>query len=209
MKAVAQQLGISQFGVIGASGGGAYVLACSYAIPDQLEFSVAMGSWGPVAVEPELWAQMAPLDQFFAKLSKRAPWVFYAPFSLLGYAAQKLSPQGFMRTIESSMSAADKQLVKDDAIAQSFADDIAEAFRQGVRGPADDAIILYQDWGFRVEEIETEVHLFHGEEDKFTPYRYALYFNERIPKTTLSSYPKEGHLFVLQLFDEVFTQVSL
>lgn len=208
VKAAAQQLGISRFGVIGASGGGAYALACSYALPEQLEFAIAMGSWGPVAAEPELWEQMAPLDQFFAQLSKRAPWVFYVPFSLLGYAAKIMSPQGFMKTIESSMSAADKQLVKDDAIAQLFAADIAEAFHQGVRGPADDAIILYQDWGFKVEEIEMEVHLFHGEEDKFAPYRYALYFDEKISQTHLHRYPKEGHLFVIQLFDEVFTQIS-
>ncbi len=209
VKEVAQQLGISRFGVIGASGGGAYTLACSYAIPEQLEFAVAMGSWGPVATEPELWQAMAPLDRFFGKLSQNVPWAFYAPFSLLGYAAQRMSPQSFMNVLGSSMSPADKQLSADEAMAQFYAEDVAEAFRQGVRGPADDAILLYGDWGFAVEAIQVEVHLFHGKEDQFAPYNYALYFNKKIPQTKLHSYPGEGHLFIVQLFDEVFEQIEL
>ena len=208
VKDVAKQLGVRRFGVIGASGGGAYALACSYAIPELLEFSVVMGSWAPVAAEPKLWEEMAPLDRFLGKLSQSAPWVFYVPFSLLGYAAQKLSPQGFLKLLESSMSAADKQLIANEEVAQFYADDIAEGFRQGVRGPADDAIILYGEWGFGVEEIDIEVHLFHGEEDKFAPYNYAVYFDEKIPQTKLHRYPGEGHLFIVRLFDEVLKQVS-
>ncbi|KST66372.1 hypothetical protein BC008_26245 [Mastigocoleus testarum BC008] len=209
VKEVAKQLGVRRFGVIGASGGGAYTLACSYAIPELLEFSVVMGSWGPVATEPKLWEEMAPLDRFFAKLSKSAPWIFYVPFSFIGYAAKRMSPQGFMKSLESSMSVADKLLAADEELAQFYADDIAEGFRQGVRGPADDAIILYGEWGFRVEEIKIEVHLFHGEEDRFAPYSYAAYFDEKIPQTKLNRYPKEGHLFIVQLFDDVFKQISL
>ncbi len=208
VKSVAEQLSIKRFGVIGASGGGAYALACSYAIPEHLEFSAILGSWGPVAVEPELQEEMAPLDRFFSKLSNKAPWIFYMPFSVLGYAAQKMSPQGFIRLLDSSMSAADKQFIADEEMAQFFADDIAEGFRQGIRGPADDAILLYGDWGFGVEEIAVEVHLFHGEEDRFAPYSYAVYFNEKIPQTKLHSYQQKGHLFILQLFDEVFEQVA-
>ncbi|MEM8672851.1 MAG: alpha/beta hydrolase [Cyanobacteria bacterium P01_G01_bin.67] len=208
VKEVAKQLGIGKFGVIGASGGGAYALACSYAIPELLEFSVLMGSWAPVATEPQLWHEMAPLDRFFAKLSQSVPSIFYVPFSFLGYAVKKMSPQNFMKLLESSMSAADKQLIADEEVAQFYADDIAEAFRQGVRGAADDAIILYGEWGFAVEEIEIEVHLFHGEEDRFASYSYALYFDEKIPRTKLYSYPREGHLFIVRLFEEVFRHVS-
>ena len=208
VTAVADYLGIEEFGVIGASGGGPYVLACSYAMPEQLLFSVIMGSWGPVGMEPMLWEQMAPLDQFFGRVSQQMPWVFRVPFSLFGYAARWMSPQLFMKSIESSMSTADKQLVKDKDVAQFFADDMKEAFRQGVKGPADDAIILYGGWGFDVAEIEVEVHIFHGQEDRFAPFSYATYFHETIPQTRLYPFPGQGHLFLLNLFAEVFEQVS-
>jgi pimeloyl-ACP methyl ester carboxylesterase len=151
---------------------------------------------------------MAPLDRFFGKLSNVAPWAFYAPFSLIGYAAKKLSSQRFIQSLESSMSEADKALMSDEAMARCFADDVKEAFRQGVRGPADDAILLYREWGFDVEGIVTKVDLYHGEEDKFAPFRYAMYLDKTLPHSTLHRYPREGHLFVMTLFGEVFEQVS-
>jgi pimeloyl-ACP methyl ester carboxylesterase len=151
---------------------------------------------------------MAPLDRFFGKLSQGVPWAFYVPFSLLGYAAKKMSPQGFAKSIESSMSQADKELVRDEEMAQFFAEDVKEAFRQGVRGPADDAIILYGDWGFAVEEIEVEVNLYHGKEDKFAPFSYAMYLDEKLPRSNLHSYPGEGHLFVMKMFSKVFEELA-
>ncbi len=206
---VAQQLGFSRFGVMGMSGGGPYVLACSYAIPEHLEFSILMGSWGPVAAEPSLWQEMAPLDRFFGQLSRTVPWVFYVPFGFLGVAAKRLSPHRFMRMLESSMSSTDQQLLADQEMAQFFADDVAEGFRQGFRGPADDAILLYRDWEFRVEEIEIEVHLFHGQEDRFAPYRFAEYFDEKISRTRLHNYPGEGHLFFMKSLGDVFQQINV
>lgn len=208
VRDVAERLGINRFGVIGASGGGPYALACCYAMPERIAFSALMGSWGPVAAEPALWQDMAPLDQFFAKLSSRAPWAFYAPFALIGYAAKWMSPQGFAKFLQSSMSAADQRLMADEQMARFFAEDMQEAFRQGVRGPADDAIILYRAWGFEVGEIEVAVHLFHGEQDRFAPYSHAVYLDERLAQSTLHVYPREGHLFLVRLFGEVFEQVS-
>lgn len=204
----AEQLEIDTFGVIGVSGGGPYALACCHAMPDRLDFSVLMGSWAPVAEEPPLWNEMAHLDRFFGKLSRVAPWAFYIPFSFLGFAAKKMSPPGFVRSMDSSMSEADRDLMSDEEMARFSAEDVKEAFRQGVRGPADDAIILYGEWGFGAEEIRVEVDLYHGKEDKFAPFSFALYLDEILPRSRLHPYPGEGHLFVMKLFGRVFEQVS-
>jgi pimeloyl-ACP methyl ester carboxylesterase len=206
--AVAEQLEIERFGVIGVSGGGPYALACGHVMPERLAFTILMGSWGPVAEEPALWKEMASMDRFFGQLSRVAPWAFYLPFELLGYAAKKLSPQGFIKGIKSSLSEADKELLRDEEMARFFAKDVREAFRQGVRGPADDALILYSEWGFKVEEIEAKVDLYHGTEDKFAPMSYAMYLDEKLPCSSLHIYPEEGHLFVMKLFGEVLEQVS-
>lgn len=208
VQVVAGRLGVDRFGVIGASGGGPYALACCYALPERITFSALMGSWGPVAAEPALWQDMAPLDHFFGKLSSRAPWAFYAPFSLIGYAAKWMSPPGFAKTLQSSMSGADQRLMGDEQMARFYAEDVKEAFRQGVRGPADDAIILYRAWGFEVGEIDMTVHMFHGEQDQFAPFSHAEYLHKQIPQSRLYRYPEEGHLFLVKLFGEVFEQVS-
>lgn len=208
VEEVAANLDIDRFGVIGFSGGGPYALACGYAMPDRLAFTVLMGSWGPVTEAPSLWQAMAPLDRFFGQLSRVAPWAFYLPFALLGYAAKFLPPRALIKSLESSLSAADKALLSDEEMVRFFIEDVEEAFRQGVRGPADDAILLYDDWGFDVSEVEVAVDLYHGEEDKFAPFSYALYLDEKAPRSTLHPYPGEGHLFMMTVFGEVFKQVS-
>lgn len=203
---VSEHLGFERFGIMGASGGGPYVLACTHAIPERLDFAAVMGSWAPVTGTP-LAQEMAPLDRFFARRSSSFPLLFYAPFSLLRFAAKHLSPQTFFKAIDSSMSEPDRKLVKYEKIAAFYVNDVNEGFRQGVRGPADDAIILYQDWGFELEEIPMPVHIFHGQEDKFAPYSFAEYLHRKIPNTTLHAYPGEGHLFLFRLFDEVFEYI--
>lgn len=205
---MADQLGLDRFGVMGVSGGGPYALACAYKIPHRLNFTVLMGSWAPVAAEPELWAAMAPLDRFFGRISRYAPWVFRLPFSVIGLAAKRLGPQGYIRALESLLSEDDKSLQADHGLAKFFVKDIREAFRQGAKGPSLDAILLYRDWGFSVSDIEVDVFLYHGTEDNFAPFQYGQYLDMHLPQSWLNAFPGRGHLFVLQLFEDVFKNAA-
>jgi len=208
VQAAAVQLKIDRFGVMGFSGGEAYALACGQDLAQVVDFVVLLGSWGPVAEEPSLWHQMAPLDQFFGRISKFAPLAFYLPFSLLGLAAKWLSPRGFVITLNSSLSDADRELLSQADTGQFFTEDIREAFAQGTRRPADDAIILYQSWGFAVRDVSAPVTLCHSTEDKFAPYPLALYLDDQLPDSCLHSFPGQGHLFVIKLFDRVFQDLA-
>jgi pimeloyl-ACP methyl ester carboxylesterase len=201
---VAGHLHIDRFGVVGASGGGPYVLACASEIPDRLDFAAVLGSWAPVHGTHLAW-EMAPLDRFFSRLSGGLPWLFYIPFWFLGMAAQRLSPQAFLRSLGSSMSDPDRRLAKEPSVAAFYAHDVREAFQQGVRGPADDAILLYQAWGFVLDDIRIPVRIFHGREDRFAPYAFAEYLHARIPHSILHDYSGEGHLFLYRLFGDVFS----
>jgi pimeloyl-ACP methyl ester carboxylesterase len=77
-----------------------------------------------------------------------------------------------------------------------------------VRGTSGNAILLYQDWGFDLEEIEFPVSIYHGEQDRFAPFTFAEYLHGRMPHTTLHRYPGEGHLFLYRLFDEILESGS-
>lgn len=126
VEEMARQFEIDRFGLIGLSGGGPYALACGQLTSDRLAFTVLMGSRGPVADQPAHWSDVAPLDRFFGKLSKRAPWAFYVAFWFIGFAAHRLSAQAFVRANASSMSEADKELMRNDALACLFAEDMRD-----------------------------------------------------------------------------------
>ena len=57
-------------------------------------------------------------------------------------------------------------------------------------------------------QINVPVHLFHGMEDKFAPFAYAEYLDEKLPHSQLHAYAGEGHFHVMDLFEEVFEKVS-
>jgi len=204
---IADQLGMDQFGVIGASGGGPHVLACASAVPERLSFAGVLGSWAPVT-QPELAAAMAPLDQFFFRMALYVPRIFSIPFAWIGLAGRYLPPRVFVRFLDSSLCDADRILLKDKELAEFFQQDIQEAFKQGVRGPAAEALLLYQDWGFQLEDISTPVHIIHGTEDKFAPFLYGEYLHQKIKKSIFHPLGGQGHLHFIKAFEDVLSILS-
>ena len=93
-------------------------------------------------------------------------------------------------------------------MAAIFQEDVNEAFAQGVRGPADEAILLYKDWGFELGEIDVPVYIIHGEDDKFAPLSFAVYLDKTLSNSTLKTYSGQGHLFLITAFGEVFNLIA-
>ena len=165
---LSDHLGLWQFGVLGLSGGGPHALVCAHQIPERLDFTVVMGSWAPVYNTP-LAQDMANLDRFFARLSRTIPLAFYLPFSMFLIAARYFSPETFVKSFDSSLCEADRQMLQDPELAAFFAADIREAFSQGVQGPADEAMLLYNDWDFRVEDIRENREKLAPANDRYQP----------------------------------------
>jgi pimeloyl-ACP methyl ester carboxylesterase len=42
---------------------------------------------------------------------------------------------------------------------------VADGFRQGSRGPTDDARLVCRPWGFRPEDVQAPIEWWHGEQD--------------------------------------------
>jgi pimeloyl-ACP methyl ester carboxylesterase len=76
---------------------------------------------------------------------------------------------------------------------------IAEAFRQGSRGAAQDVVLLGRPWGFRLEDIRPPVLLWQGEVDVLVPPAMGRHLAAKIPDCRATFFPGEGHL----LFDHM------
>ena len=59
-------------------------------------------------------------------------------------------------------------------------------------------------WGFALQDIPMEVHVFHGGQDLNVPLPIAQYMSTVIPRCRPSFYPDEGHLLVFTKAAEVF-----
>ncbi|WP_088243957.1 alpha/beta fold hydrolase [Calothrix rhizosoleniae] len=213
IRQLANGLGFNTFGVMGHSGGGTTVLSCAYALSERLDFALDLGGWAPVVVA-ELRSQMTALDRFFAERISQpqntTPILFQFPFTVLGLAAKVLPATTFIRLLYQSQyfSDADYTVLSNPKAAHALVTNVRESFHQGSDGPAYDALLRYQDWGFDLAEIDFPVHILHGSDDISAPYSFAEYKHHHLPNSQLHTYPGEGHFFLWSHWSEIMTTAS-
>lgn len=83
--------------------------------------------------------------------------------------------------------------------------DLAEAFRQGASGVAQDLIIERSDWPCEFKDIdEAPVVVFHGEQDAIVDPGIAAYVCRRLPSCAEPiMFPGEGHSLLWYRYEEI------
>lgn len=79
---------------------------------------------------------------------------------------------------------------------------LREALRQGTRGAFHESLLTVSDWGFRLQEIQMPIRLWHGEADQSVPAAMARYAASAIPQCEAKFYADEGHLSVFKKYAE-------
>jgi len=195
VRQLADALGFERFGVVGNSGGSAYVLACGVVLPERLEFAGIISGMGPVDF-PDWQERMAlpRVQRMLVALARRAP----VPACRLAgpILAREFDPRrpGALERIKRSMSKADARLLDDPLVAEAVLQDAAEAIRQGTLGVAWDIMLYSQPWGFGLEEVKVPVHLWHGEADITVPPHFGRTMAEALAQCEATFWPDEGHL---------------
>ena len=205
---VANELKIAEFGLISWSSGGAHALACSYAMPDKILFNIVLAGYARIS---ETTASPNPkqsnIDQFMLSLSRHSPNLFRFFYSLFALG-MKIAPNFSYKAILNSMSKSDKLIANNDSFKSILYNAQKEAFNDGSVGVATDATIHYHDWGFNLEDIITNVHIFHGIEDQLVPTEFSLQNKAQIPSCELHLVEGEGHLFPCIYSKEIFNVAS-
>jgi pimeloyl-ACP methyl ester carboxylesterase len=190
--ALAAALGIERFAVAGFSGGGPYVAACALRIPERLTGAGIIAGVGPFD-QPDATEGMSQGNRFLFGLARRFPWLVRPPIALMGMQMRRF-PDRTMRTMIRSMPEPDQAALARPEIQALFKRDFAEAFRSGSRGAAWETLMYARPWGFRLEEITMQVHLWQGELDKNVPPSMGRYQAGAIPNCRATFYPGEGHI---------------
>lgn len=177
---LADHLQIGRFAVVGISGGGPYALACAYKIPDRLTAcGVVGGEWHN--------------RHLFSFLTQWLPWLF---IPILGYFLrdEEHARKSLLR-LTPNWPEADRKCLASPEISDLLVASFVEAFRQGVRGPAYDGMVVRRRWGFELEEISFPgMCLWHGELDKDVPVAMGRTVAGKLARCQATYYPSEGHI---------------
>lgn len=207
---LADHLGIDRFGVIGVSGGGPTLLACAYKLAGRLTFVLDLAGAAPLYTDPAALKELGTVDRLYAKLGTHMPlWLFQIPFSLLGFQQKMLkNPKAFANMMRSSMCKADMELFEVPEMQYLFMRDFQELFRQGARGAALDAQLIYLPWEFDIHRIRVHVDIHQGSDDRWIPPSFSRYLAKMIPDATLKMFPGQGHFCHMVYAEETLKAVK-
>ncbi len=192
--ALADQLGIRQFGVWGVSGGGGYAAACARWIPERLTAVVIVSGAGHMD-SPNVRASMPSANRLMWSLAARSVRLMGLFLSIP--KALQSDPEKIRQQMLRSLPPGEKDLFQEPGKLEAFIASGLESMRQGVRGVAWDTHLYAIPWDFRLEEICFPVHLLHGEADQNVPVEAAREVAGLIPGCQSAFYPGEGHMSLL------------
>ncbi|OGD04935.1 hypothetical protein A2379_04115 [Candidatus Amesbacteria bacterium RIFOXYB1_FULL_47_13] len=188
---LANHLRIKKFSIMGVSGGGPYVAACTYKIPTRVIKAGIVVGLAPVNVKGNLEGMA---------LQGRLGWANYHRFPVLrtlgtlGAAIQfKYFPAlGQLITFPTKQDRlAFNEAVKNKAGEESG---VKEAFRQGIKGPSEELRVYTDEWGFKLKDIKAKVYLWYGAKDKCAPLNMGKYYKSQIQNSKLFIDKDGGHL---------------
>lgn len=190
---LAERLGIADFGLIGLSGGGPYVLACAHEMPERVRAAVVLGgvapSVGPEAAPGSIVALAARFQTPLTLL--REPIAFGV--SALIWAARPIgSPALYLYARVSP--AGDRRLLMRPEFKAMFLDDLLSGSRPGLRAPVYDAVLFGREWGFSVADVKVPIEWWHGDADHIIPFRHGEHMVSLLPDAKLHVQPGESHL---------------
>ncbi len=187
----ANRLGIDRFAVAGVSGGGPYAAACLQVIPERLLSVGVVSGMGPLDVALHRRALAPRYRALFAIAAGGGPaWSLVS--RAVGFAAAHW-PSGFLDWASQGEPSSERTRSMLSAVRVGT----LEAFRNGVRGPADDVRVLAQPWGFAPRPNGVPVHLWHGDRDTIVPAVMSETLAERVCATRAEIIPGAGHFWGL------------
>ena len=183
---LANKLHIDSFAVLGVSGGGPYAASCAFGIRDRL-------------VKTGIVCGMGPSDA--PGMKNGVSWTIPGTPSIIRRVILKLTSMGlqrdpdqFLLRTKETISEPDSEMLDQPELAKLFIEGMREAFRNGISGANQEAALYTRPWGFELQDITAEVHLWHGEQDLNVPVSVGHYIADAIPRCNTKFYTMEGHL---------------
>jgi pimeloyl-ACP methyl ester carboxylesterase len=190
VAALADALSVRRFAVAGHSTGGPHAVACAALLPDRVTAALVLAGVTDMGWSPA-WDGYTEVEKELMRLGDES--------EIVAACARRFGADGGAFATESGfeLPVPDQALFADEAAAAAMASDLAEAFRQGVGGYAQDVFVQSRPWSFDPGGIRCAVDVVHGDADTLIPIAHSRHTAASIPDARLRVLPGHGHLTLL------------
>jgi pimeloyl-ACP methyl ester carboxylesterase/glycosidase len=200
--AVADDLRVDRFAVIGWSSGGPYALAAAARDPKRL-LSVACVA-GDAPPDEVLGAR----DEMSEAGRELMDAVRRGDPTARNRVAERFSwyatdPERIVRGASADPDDPDARLRARPEVRAALATMFGEGARRGVDGFVDDWIATMQPWGFELADVRATVAVWWGDRDTLTTRPYTDALVRLLPATRLQVVPDAGHLMAVSTWPEI------
>ena len=200
----ADALGLARFAVTGFSGGGKYAVACAWGLPDRVSQAALVSSTCPpdLPEAKESWTKEARL---LFSLADRAPWVVRLMLAK-SVRDSRRDPTALLSLLE-TLGPTDREVLGRAGFRREFGRSLAEAFRQGGRGMAQDFALQARSWDVPLHQIRVPIQVWHGQDDRLVLPQASRILAEALPRATTHFVPEAGHLMLADRVGDILHSV--
>ncbi|HXX41521.1 MAG TPA: alpha/beta hydrolase [Chthoniobacterales bacterium] len=192
VEELANHLKIEDFRVLAFSGGAPYGFATAWRMRGRAR-AIAIVSGAPPIAELSDHGGLLPLYRWMIWFHQHQPnllrSLFYAARPLVSLRSTVRMAQRLLRMLPPSDAEALRNRVAFDICFESQ----RNAWRGSAEGVIRDARIYGEPWGFRLEDVDVPVRLWHGIADRAFSFHIAQEVARRLPNCTARFIEDEGH----------------
>ncbi|MFF6784564.1 alpha/beta fold hydrolase [Streptomyces sp. NPDC012510] len=223
VDAIAGDLDLKKYSVVGRSGGAPHALACAARnIGSQVASVAALVSLAPPDTDDDGFDWHGGMSESnvstYDLLDRHAPDVTELG-ALLARNAETIrrDPTVFLASLQEEMPNVDRVIVEDAGIRQHLLTNYLSAVGRAQQGEeaaadprapmgwVDDLVAFRSHWGFKLDEIDgsVPVMLWHGERDVFAPVAHFHWLAKKIPSAKAVLQPSAAHFAALPALPHV------
>jgi pimeloyl-ACP methyl ester carboxylesterase len=193
IERLADSLGLGRFAVVGVSAGGPYAMACARALPERAAATAVVSSVSPLC-PPHAGRWMPAHLRFALRIMVRRPELVARGGTRVMRVVER-RPRALTWLASLGATPADRQLLAAAEGGTAAIESFLAAAAGGVRGMIDDYLTCCASWGFHLRDVRGEVHLWHGEQDRFVPVEHARAVAAALPRCRARFDADDGHFF--------------
>lgn len=202
VNTLADNLGVSRYGVIGIASGGVYALACAATTTadERLLGTSIVNCLAPFRNVSELDG-MQPSELLIMRLSLEKPWLARLLLDLSRRIIM-LAGQSGVERFGKGLPKPDQALFSDQAFREQLIS-LNKRNKSASKASVRDFSFISTAWGFNLRSIGTKVDVFQGAQDLNTPKQHGKMLDAMLPNSLLHLYEAHGHVSIMEEAHEI------